>query len=164
MLSPRGTREGLRVPMTEPIIPEPNFCATATAFSAAAGVLGGFSITVLVLVLPADFLKDSPHIKDCCVGLILMAAFLYVTACLLLANSMNSMMLTDARVRLQAFTNGIRLLHVANIGLASSLTILTLEFSSFFGRIVIGFVVAGAVLVAVLNFVGAGRMMRKRRA
>ena len=49
-----------------------NFRATATAFSQLTGVLGGFSITILVLVLNPSLLGAHKTARDWTIGLLLL--------------------------------------------------------------------------------------------
>jgi hypothetical protein len=55
-----------------------DFRATAAAFSQLTGVLGGFCITVLVLVLDSTSLSESKTAQDWVVGLLLFAALFYI--------------------------------------------------------------------------------------
>jgi len=130
---------------------EDDFQATSTAFSQAAGVLGGFSMTIFVLVLPPDFLKDHSNPKDWIVGLILLAAFLYVAACLLIANSMNSRVLKARVSQFRVSSLGIKLLHLVNISLAAALTTLVWQFSLIVGQISVGVIAILAVIVGLSN-------------
>lgn len=66
-----------------------DFRAMATAFSVLNGVLGGFCITILVVSIDSDSLKENPSAQDWVIGLVLLAAMAFIYASGILANSMN---------------------------------------------------------------------------
>lgn len=132
--------------------PVDDFRATAAAFSQVAGVLGGFCITVLVLVLPPEFLKDNQAAKDWVVGIVLLAAFLYVASASFLANSMSSMVLTKLEARKGTFSFGIVLFHLGNLLIATALAILVYQFSATVGLVAIIAIIGLGGVVALVNF------------
>jgi hypothetical protein len=142
--------------------PDDDFRATAAAFSQVSGLLGGFCMTILVLVLPKDFLQDQPNAKNWIVGLILFAAFLYVASASFLANSMNSLVIKKVEQRVGTFSFAILLFHLANLLLGITLIILVYQFSSFIGLIAITFIGIIIIIVAFANFgIALGIVRRK---
>lgn len=138
--------------------PADDFRATAAAFSQVSGLLGGFSITILVLVLPKDFLQGQAA-KDWIVGLLLLTAFLYVASASFLANSLNALVLKIIEARKRAFTFGIVLFHFANLLLGSTLAVLVYQFSFLVGLIAMILIGMVIIFVAFINFGSAlGRL------
>lgn len=139
-----------------------DFRATATAFSQVTGLLGGFSITILILVLPRDFLSDQLNAKNWIVGLLLLAASFYVYSASIFANSMNAMALRKFGVRKMAFNHAVVTFHLSNILLGSAVFVLVYQFSFLVGFIAMIIIGAFIIFIAVLNF-GLFRIFRKRR-
>jgi hypothetical protein len=132
--------------------PVDDFRATATAFSQVSGLLGGFSITILVLALSKDFLTNQPALKDWIIGLLLFAAFIYVASASFLANSMNALVLKKFETRKQTFSFAIGLFHLANLLLGATMIILVYQFSSTVGLIALIIIGGVIVIVAAFNF------------
>jgi hypothetical protein len=155
-------------PAQAPLTGAENFRATATAFSQLTGVLGGFSITILVLVLDSSLLGAHKTARDWTVGLLLLAAVAYISSSGLLANSMNVdtfMELAKRRGRPQSdvssiqqggFSAGIAFFLIGNILLAAAIFITIYQASplvgliGLIGSIVIVFV---AVIAATINII-----------
>jgi hypothetical protein len=136
-----------------PDFPAEYFRSTAAAFSQVAGVLGGFCITVLVLVLPPEFLKENPSTKDWVIGLLLLAVFSYIASASILANSMNAPLpwMKTLEARINAFSWGISLFHSGNLLLAVVLLLLVYSVSRTVGFIAIVIVLALTVIVILRN-------------
>lgn len=106
-----------------------DFRAKATAFSQLTGVLGGFSMTILVLVV--GLLGENKAARDWTVALLLLAATAYIYASGTLANSMNASTLGRAsahprEVRIiqgRVFNYGIGAFHVGNFFLPAAIVI-----------------------------------------
>jgi hypothetical protein len=137
-------------PTPIPSIRTENFRATATAFSQLTAVVGGFSITILVLVLGSSTLGSHKTARDWTVGLLLLAAVAYITASGLLANSMNVdlfMALNEKRekqgkprfnissTQQGAFDSGITLFYIGNILLLVAIFIVVYQASLLVGLI-----------------------------
>jgi hypothetical protein len=141
-----------------------NSRATATAFSQLTGVLGGFSITILVLVLGSSPLSAHQTARDWTVGLLLLAAVAYISSSGLLANSMNAdffMVIAKRRnlppssvpsIQQVAFGVGIALFHLGNIFLAAAVFIIVYQTSLLVGIIASIVIVIIATIVAIINF------------
>jgi hypothetical protein len=142
-----------------------NFRATATAFAQLTGVLGGFSITILVLVLSATSLESHKTARDWTVGLLLFAAVTYISSSGLLANSMNrDAFLVLAKkwgkpqsdvflIQQQAFNNGIMLFHAGNILLSAAIFIIVYQASLLVGIVVSIVIVFVVIIVVIINIV-----------
>lgn len=143
-----------------------DFRAKATAFSQLTGVLGGFSLTILVLVLGLDENKTA---RDWTVGLLLLAATAYIFASGYLANSMNVGALAKRqgdRRKIRAFQGtvfniGIGMFHTGNVLLPIAILITVSEESLRVGlaaSIVIVLLAAGIVAV---NLIQARRILQQ---
>jgi hypothetical protein len=144
-----------------------NSRATATAFSQLGGVLGGFSIAILVLVLGSSPLGSHKTARDWTVGLLLLAAVAYISSSGLLANSMNAdtfMAIAKRRNYPQsfvsstqkvAFRNGIALFHIGNIFVSAAIFIIVYQTSLWVGIIVSIVIVFVVIIVVIINIFGA---------
>ena len=140
-----------------------NTRATATAFSQLTGVLGGFSITILVLVLGSSPLSTHKTARDWTVGLLLLAAVAYISSSGLLANSMNADTFTLIAARRHkppsyvsstqqgAFGIGIALFHIGNIFLAAAVFIIVYQTSLWVGIIASIVIVLIVIIVVIIN-------------
>ncbi|CAA9574773.1 MAG: hypothetical protein AVDCRST_MAG88-2712 [uncultured Thermomicrobiales bacterium] len=126
----------------------------AAAFSQLSGVLGGFCITIVVLVLDESFLQAHGTEKNWAITLLLLAGVIYIASSGILANSMNSPVFIRRLMRRgrsldglfalqrEVFGNGIALFLVGNVLLAAALTVILFQYSVFLGVIaVIGLLV-----------------------
>jgi hypothetical protein len=113
--------------------------ATATAFSQLTGVLGGFSITILVLIL--GLLGENKAARDWTVALLLFAATAYIYRSGILANSMNVSALARAgshpmqirETQQHVFNHGIEAFHVGNIFLPAAVVVTVYQESLWVG-------------------------------
>ena len=142
--------------------PAEDFRATATAFSALSGVLGGFCFTILVLVLSPDFLNKNVEVKDWALGLLLMAALSYVVSASFLANSMNAPLVKSLNLRKRIFDVGVLLQNIAHILLGSTLTLLVYQFSSTVGTIAAIVIVVVVLVNAAMNVGFEYRLLRTK--
>lgn len=136
-----------------------DFRSTAAAFSQLSGVLGGFCITILVLVLDQGFLADHGGAKEVAIVLLLITGVLYTASSGLQANSMNSLdfmlypngtkrtpkKLEEAQVRM--FRGGMTMFLGSNILLAIDLAIIL-----FYHSTGIAFAVMAVILLAAVGF------------
>jgi hypothetical protein len=116
---------------TDPRYPETmeDFRAKATAFSQLTGVLGGFSMTILVLVI--GLLGENKTARDWTVALLLLAATAYIYASGILANSMNAGVFSRGRIHIRevriaqrrVFNHGIGAFHIGNFFLPVAVVI-----------------------------------------
>jgi hypothetical protein len=143
-----------------------DFRATATAFSQLTGVLGGFSMTILVLVL--GLTEERKTARDWTVGLLLIAAVSYIVSSGFLANCMNVGVFSRwsnnpkeiFKVQRRGFNNGITLFHIGNIFLPTAVFVTVYQESLLIGLIasivilllaayfVIGNLIIGPILVS----------------
>lgn len=137
-----------------------DFRATATAFSQLTGVLGGFSITILVLVLGFTQEQESKTARDWTVGLILIAAVSYIVASGYLANCMNVGVISKSNrnpdqifeIQREGFSIGIKLFHVGNTLLPIAIFVTVYQESLLMGIIAsIGMLLLAAYFI-ILNF------------
>jgi hypothetical protein len=143
-----------------------NSRATATAFSQLTSVLGGFSITILVLVLGSSPLGSHKTARDWTVGLLLLAAVTYIASSAFLANSMNAdTFMTLNKIREKkgkpqrdvvstqqgTFTLGIRLFHIGNFFLAAAIFITVYQTSLRLGIIASIAIIVIVVIVGIIN-------------
>jgi hypothetical protein len=144
-----------------------DFRATATAFSQLTGVLGGFSMTILVLVL--GLAGENKTARDWTVALLLVTATAYIFAAGLLANCMNvgvfaKLSNTNSRIAIfqiqrSAFSNGILLFHVGNFFLPIAIVITVYQESLLVGLIASIAIFLLAAIVVIGNFL-APRLAR----
>jgi hypothetical protein len=134
-----------------------DFRATATAFSQLTGVLGGFSMTILVLVL--GLTTENKAARDWTVALLLVASTAYIFAAGLLANCMNVGVLARLsgrvpvfQVQRSVFNNGIRLFHLGNIFLPVGIIVTVYQESLLVGLIASIAVFLLAFIVVIGNF------------
>jgi hypothetical protein len=140
-----------------------DFRASATAFSQLAGVLGGFSLTILVLVL--TLVNENKAARDWTVGLLLIAATAYIYAAGILANSMNVGALAKGRIdrrairssQQDAFNAGIIIFHTGNTFLPIGITITIYQESLWVGLAASIVIVLIAARVVTINFRSIGR-------
>jgi hypothetical protein len=152
-----------------------DFRACSAAFSQLTGVLGGFCITVLVLVLDSSTLGRNEFAQDWIVGLILFVAMSYIFSSGVLANSMNAVgfqrrfkVMGEPPGRLYTlqrniFAAGLFWFHVGNVLLTVSLLILVLQYSLKIGLGAMIVIAAFAIRVVYVNIRGQYRT-RKRLA
>jgi hypothetical protein len=145
-----------------------DFRATATAFSQLAGVLGGFSMAILVLLL--SLLRSNETARDWTVGLLLFAATAYIYSSGLLANSMNVVVLArwcsqDRReiftLQRRVFNSGIRLFHVGNMLLPIAIVITVYQASLWVGVIASVAIFLLAMRVVTINIFGSRSSPRR---
>ncbi len=122
--------------------------SAAAAFSQVTGILGGFAITIVVLVLSPGILQNEIG-KDWIVGVVLLGAAIYITASGLLANAMT---FEDPRMSASVFNVGIFLFHLGNLTLCVGILLTTFQIEMFVSRIVAGIICFLAVWFAVINF------------
>ncbi len=135
-----------------------DFRATATAFSQLTGVLGGFSMTILVLVLTLS--NEGKGARDWTVALLLIGAMAYICAAGILANSMNAgrfaRLSRNSRTVLQyqhdAFNIGIMLFHIGNIFLPIAIVVTVYQESLLVGLIASIAIFLLTMLIVVGNF------------
>jgi hypothetical protein len=136
-----------------------DFRATATAFSQLTGVLGGFSMTILVLVL--GLIGENKVSRDWTVALLLVAATAYIFAAGLLANCMNVGVLATLskgripvfQIQLRTFSTGIRLFHLGNVFLPVAIVVTVYQESLLVGLI------ASIVIFLITFIVVAGNFL-----
>lgn len=135
-----------------------DFRATATAFSQLTGVLGGFSMTILVLVL--GFIGENKLSRDWTVALLLVAATAYIFAAGILANCMNVGVLATLgkgripvfQLQLRAFSTGIRLFHLGNVFLPIAIVVTVYQESLLIGLIASIVIFLATLIVVAGNF------------
>jgi hypothetical protein len=149
----------------------------ASAFSQLTGVLGGFSITVLVLVLDSNTLANHSLAQDIVVALLLLGAMCFIFSSGVLANSINGARLRRKaaaggiqvssgeihRRQLRIFSFGIRGFHVGNILLAIALLLTVYQYSLTVGLISTCIILLIVIFVFTINsasFVGP-RVLRE---
>jgi hypothetical protein len=116
-----------------------DFRATAMAFSQLAGVLGGFSITILVLVL--SFLSKNKDASDWSVALLLLASTSYIYGSGMFANSMNVRAIARTSrhpadidsVQVSTFRSGLWGFHIGNVLLPVAIVIIVFQESLWIG-------------------------------
>jgi hypothetical protein len=128
-----------------------NFRSTSAAFSAVSGVLGGFAITLLVLVMSPDFLPGDTEFKELTLAVLMFAAFCYVGSASFLSNVMNPLMDFSDDTRQGGFSFGIMLFHLGNMSLSVIVFLLSYQLSilvAFWTSVVI---VTIACIVGLIN-------------
>jgi len=143
-----------------------DFRATATAFSQLTGVLGGFSMTILVLVL--GLTEENKNARDWTVALLLIAATAYILGAGLLANCMNvgvlarlnntSSRTTIFQIQRNGFNSGIILFHIGNFFLPIAIIITVYQESLLVGLI------ASIVIFLLASIVVFGNLLAPRLA
>lgn len=116
-----------------------DFRATATAFSQLTGVLGGFSITILVLIL--SFSSDHKAARDWSVALLLLAGTSYIYGSGTFANSMNVRALAWPSmnpgeihsIQQNVFRTGLWGFHIGNVFLPAAIVIIIYQESLWIG-------------------------------
>ena len=150
-------------PIQDPLAYIEDFRASATAFSQLTGVLGGFSMTILVLVLDSSLLESHKSARDWIAGLLLLAAAIYICASGLLANSMNVGAFRFVamrhggspkgifRAQQRAFNVGIGLFHAGNVLLSSGMVVTVYQASLPVGSVASVAIFLTAALVVSVN-------------
>jgi hypothetical protein len=154
------TDTGADLAQTSPEHPETmeDFRATATAFSQLTGVLGGFSMTILVLILA--LLEENKTARDWTVALLLLAATAYIFSSGVLANSMNVGAFAKwnfhpkeiRSVQQRVFRFGIGLFHIGNTFLPVAIVITVYQESLWIGLVASIVIVLLAATVVAINF------------
>ncbi|ACC84430.1 hypothetical protein GNF10_00575 [Nostoc sp. UCD121] len=122
---------------------------TAGAFSSVSGVLGGFSITLVVLALTPGTIASNSG-KDWIVALVLLSAGLYIYSSGIFANSISY---KDEKVKQKVFKSALVLFHLSNLLLSVGLLLLTFQFPLLYAaRIAAMIIVFFAFVVAAINF------------
>jgi hypothetical protein len=126
---------------------ESDTSSAAAAFSSVAGVLGGFSITIVVLALtPGTIVSDSG--KDWVVGLVLLSAGLYIYSAGIFANSISFL---TKKTKHAVFNVALILFHVSNLLLSVGVLLLTFQFPLHATRVAALIITVFALLVVLSN-------------
>lgn len=129
------------------LIREKDASPAAAAFSSVAGVLGGFSITIVILALtPGSIASNSG--KDWIVASVLLSAGLYIYSSGMFANSIS---FEDKKVKYRVFNSALAFFHLSNLLLSIGILLLTFQFPLFLARIVAVAIVFCAFIVATIN-------------
>lgn len=129
------------------LIREKDASPAAAAFSSVAGVLGGFSITIVILALtPGSIASNSG--KDWIVASVLLSAGLYIYSSGIFANSIS---FEDKKVKYRVFNSALAFFHLSNLLLSIGILLLTFQFPLFLARIVAIVIVFCAFIVATIN-------------
>jgi hypothetical protein len=143
-----------------------DFRATATAFSQLTGVLGGFSMTILVLIL--GLLEENKTARDWTVALLLLAATAYIFSSGILANSMNVGVAAKwtnhpkeiRSFQRRVFRSGIGLFHIGNTFLPVAIVITVYQESLWIGLVASIVIVLLAARVVAINFAAVRFILR----
>jgi hypothetical protein len=126
---------------------ESDTSSAAAAFSSVAGVLGGFSITIVVLALtPGTIVSDSG--KDWVVGLVLLSAGLYIYSSGIFANSIS---FATKKTKHAVFNVALVLFHLSNLLLSIGVLLLAFQFPLHVTRVASGIIAFFALLVVLSN-------------
>lgn len=93
------------------LIREKDASPAAAAFSSVTGVLGGFSITIVVLALTPGTIASNSS-KDWIASLVLLSAGLYLYSSDIFANSIS---FEDKKVKYKIFNFALLLFHLSNL-------------------------------------------------
>ncbi|NEQ37894.1 MAG: hypothetical protein F6K40_17160 [Okeania sp. SIO3I5] len=126
---------------------EQNLSQSASAFSSVSGVLGGFSITILVLCLTPKIITINSQ-KDWIVSLILISATFYIYSSGIFANSTS---FKEKDKNRNVFNFGLVIFHSSNYILSSGILLLTFQFELFILRLVAIFITILSFLVMTIN-------------
>ena len=127
---------------------EADTSSAAAAFSSVAGVLGGFSITIVVLALsPGTIVSNSG--KDWVVGLVLLSAGLYIYSAGIFANSIS---FAAKKTKYRVFNVALVLFHLSNLLLSIGVLLLAFQFPLHITRIAA--TIAFFALLVVLSNIG----------
>lgn len=129
------------------LIREKDASPAAAAFSSVTGVLGGFSITIVVLALTPGTIASNSS-KDWIVSLVLLSAGLYIYSSGIFANSIS---FEEKKVKYRVFKSALLLFHLSNLLLSTGLLLLTFQFPLFVARIVAIIIAFCAFMVATVN-------------
>lgn len=137
---------------------EADTSSAAAAFSSVAGVLGGFSITIVVLALTPGTITSNSS-KDWVVGLVLLSAGLYIYSAGIFANSIS---FAAKKTKYRVFNLALVLFHLSNLLLSIGVLLLAFQFPLHITRIAATIIAFFALLVVLSNigrkilpFVGA---------
>lgn len=126
---------------------ESDTSSAAAAFSSVAGVLGGFSITIVVLALtPGTIVSDSG--KDWIVGLVLLSAGLYIYSAGIFANSIS---FAAKKTKYTVFNVALVLFHLSNLLLSIGVLLLAFQFPLHVTRVAAVIITFFALLVVLSN-------------
>lgn len=126
---------------------ESDTSSAAAAFSSVAGVLGGFSITIVVLALtPGTIVSDSG--KDWIVGLVLLSAGLYIYSAGIFANSIS---FVAKKTKYTVFNVALVLFHLSNLLLSVGVLLLAFQFPLHVTRVAAVIITFFALIVVLSN-------------
>jgi hypothetical protein len=119
----------------------------AAAFSSVSGVLGGFSMTLVVLALSPQVISSDIG-KDWIVAIILLSAGLYIYASGIFANAIS---FKDKVVKYHVFNSALASFHIANLLSSLGLLLLTFQFHLLIAKIAAASIALFAFRVAIIN-------------
>ncbi len=119
----------------------------AAAFSSVSGVLGGFSMTLVVLALSPQVISSDTS-KDWIVAIILLSAGLYIYASGIFANAIS---FKDKSVKYHVFNSALTSFHIANLLSSLGLLLLTFQFHLLVAKIAAASIALLAFRVAIIN-------------
>jgi hypothetical protein len=119
----------------------------AAAFSSVSGVLGGFSMTLVVLALSPQVISSDIG-KDWIVAIILLSAGLYIYASGIFANAIS---FKDKAVKYHVFNSALTSFHIANLLSSLGLLLLTFQFNLLVAKIAAASIALLAFRVAIIN-------------
>lgn len=125
---------------------EADASSAAAAFSSVAGVLGGFSITIVVLALTPGTITSNSS-KDWVVGLVLLSAGLYIYSAGIFANSIS---FAAKKTKYRVFNVALVLFHLSNLLLSIGVLLLAFQFPLLITRIA-AIIIAFFALIVVLS-------------
>jgi hypothetical protein len=126
---------------------EADTSSAAAAFSSVAGVLGGFSITIVVLALTPGTVASNSG-KDWVVGLVLLSAGLYIYSAGIFANSIS---FAAKKTKYRVFSVALVLFHLSNLLLSIGVLLLAFQFPLHITRVAAVIIAFFALLVVLSN-------------
>jgi|GEM_PF-6950953 len=126
--------------------------SAASAFSQVTGVLGGFSATILVLIL-TDLQIESVIIQDILTASFILSASIYIVSAGIFANATSY----TGKSGIGIFDAAVKLFHIGNLCLMVGLIIFIFQFTGTISRIV------GVVILVFTFFVAAINLLAVRR-
>jgi hypothetical protein len=122
--------------------------STSSAFSQVAGILGGFSVTLVVLALSPGVISSNFG-KDWVIGLILFSASLYILSSSYFANAISY---EDKIIKTKIYVFTLRFFHLSNFLLSIGLLIFIFQFSLVISKIVAVLITVCASYIAFTNW------------
>jgi hypothetical protein len=119
----------------------------AAAFSQVSGILGGFSVTIVVLALSPSVISNNLS-KDFIVGIVLLSAAIYIYSSGIFATAIS---FDNGAVKYLVFRRALKFFHLANLFLSLGILLLTFQFQLRIAGITSTIIALSAFRIAIID-------------